>query len=437
LRTDCNLVIEAPRDHLKSFFFSECSPLEDCRSDPDMSIIILSASDGLAIKRLDFIKKWAKVPRYRHLLRGADIDSRREVRFSNGSTIEVAGFGSKVRGGHPKKIILDDVIDSQVIYSEDYNRKTLERMSTEIIPMAEPDTKIVIVGTLQRDGDLYSVDWNSIEMAGERHWIHKRYDAVVDEAKQISLYPEKWPWNKLMAKKQESIILTGSDKWFNKEYRCMPVNISGEIVKTEDIQGYDELPNDCWSLQEDKTKKIIIPNYWGWDLSVGKDPDKGDYTGGIHFYRSRKGDIFIDKIVRKRIKFDDRLKEIIAGSKLYPDALRIGIEQNAFQYDSVKTLITNTGLPIKGVQTTKNKIEKFNEMLPPLFANRKVFIKNGIENRQDFINELLSLPRGKYDDMADALCIGIAGIQQVGEPDITWLFGDDDDDDSEGGIIQL
>jgi len=159
-----------------------------------------------------------------------------------------------------------------------------------------------------------------------------------------------------------------------------------------------------------------------------KNPDSGDYTGGVHFYRSEKGDIFIDKIVNKRIGFDDRLKEITANGKLYPDAIRIAVEQNTFQYDSVQTLKMNTSLPIVGVQTTKNKIEKFNEVLPPLFGNRKVFIKNGIENRQEFINQLLSLPRGKYDDMADALCIGISGLQQVGTPGVTWLFDDDDDD---------
>lgn len=427
LQKGYNLVIEAPRDHLKSFFFSECYPLECCHQDGDESVIILSASDGLAIKRLDNIKKWAKSPRYKYLLDGADIKSRKEVRFSNGSTIEVAGFNSKVRGGHPSKIILDDVVDNQVIYSEDWNKKTLERMSTEILPMGEPTTIFIIVGTLQREGDLYSVNWNDIQLDGKKHWLHKRYDAIVDEEKKITLFPEKWDWNKIMAKKQEIVTLTGSDKWFNKEYRCMPVSISGEIVKAEDIQGYDVLPNNCWRIDEQGNKIMTALNYWGWDASVGKDPDKGDYTGGIHFYRDEKGNIYIDKVVNKRIGFKDRLGEIRSGGTLYPDVTRIAVEQNTFQYDSVQTLKINTSLPIVGVNTTKNKIEKFNEVLPPLFGNKKVFIKNGIENRQEFINQLLSTPRGKYDDMVDAFCIGVAGLQQVGTPKVTWLFDDDED----------
>ena len=112
----------------------------------------------------------------------------------------------------------------------------------------------------------------------------------------------------------------------------------------------------------------------------------------------------------------------------------MSVESNVFQYDSVQVLKQNTSLPIVGVNTSKNKVEKFTEVLTPLFGNRKVFIKNGIENRQEFIDQLVSLPRGKYDDMADGLCIGLSGLQQVGEPRITWLF-DEDDEDDDGELV--
>ena len=45
-----------------------------------------------------------------------------------------------------------------------------------------------------------------------------------------------------------------------------------------------------------------------------------------------------------------------------------------------------------------------------------------------FIDELLALPRGKYDDMVDGFCTGLNGLQQVGEPKITWLHDEDEDD---------
>ncbi|HPZ75211.1 MAG TPA: hypothetical protein PK723_05320, partial [Candidatus Pacearchaeota archaeon] len=57
-----------------------------------------------------------------------------------------------------------------------------------------------------------------------------------------------------------------------------------------------------------------------------------------------------------------------------------------------------------------NKIRKFNEELAPLFENGKVFFKRGDKMQELFINELLSLPRGEYDDMCDGLCIAIKNV---------------------------
>jgi len=273
-------------------------------------------------------------------------------------------------------------------------------MALEILPMAEPYTKIIIIGTLQREDDIYSVNWEKELEGSKRRWISKTYDAILSETEKLTLYPEKWDWEQLMTKRNEIISLMGSDKWFLKEYRNMPVNLVGEIVKSEQIQGYDELPPGDY-------QELI-----GWDLSVGKDPDKGDWTVGIHLYRNRKtGYIYIDWIFRARVDFNKRLSAIQDSYVLFPETTRIGVENVAFQYDSVQVLIEETSLPIKGVKTTTNKIEKFNEMLVPLFGNKKVFIKNGIQHRQEFVNELLSLPRGEFDDMADALCVALGGLK--------------------------
>jgi hypothetical protein len=39
-----------------------------------------------------------------------------------------------------------------------------------------------------------------------------------------------------------------------------------------------------------------------------------------------------------------------------------------------------------------------------------VFLKKGDESQQIFADELCSLPRGKYDDMSDAFCIGLKDV---------------------------
>ena len=384
------ICIKAPRDHLKTFFFSESYPIRRLKYNRDDEIQIFSKTDKLAVRILDKIKKRIqKSPNLKYLSgHGADFWSKTEIRCSNGATIYAQGFGSAIRGGHPKLIILDDIIDTQVVYSDEQNEKTKERMAGEILPMAEPDTQIILVGTLQREDDIYST-------VDPKHWMVKNYDAIVDEERKITLFPEKWDWEKLMKRKEEITALKG-EKWFLKEYRNWPVKLLGEVIKSEWIGWYDKLPEG-------------LRIYTGWDLSVGKDLEKGDYSACITFGVDKKGNIYIIRAYRGRIDFPARLKKVVELAK-FDKPSKIRIEENTFQADSVQVLKANTGLPIVGVKTTDNKIKKFSEELAPLFENRKVFLKKGDESHKIFADELCSLPRGKYDDLSDAFCIGLKDV---------------------------
>jgi predicted phage terminase large subunit-like protein len=383
--------VKAPRDHLKTTFFSVAYPFLRVIFNQNDEIQIFSKTDRLAVRILDKIKKLIlKNPNFQYLGGvGADFWSKTEIRCSNGATIYAQGFWSAIRGGHPKLIILDDVIDSQVIYSDEQNEKAKERLAGEILPMCEPDTQIILVGTLQREDDIYSA-------VDPKNWIIKSYDAIIDEDKKITLFPEKWSWENLMKRKEEISALKG-EKWFLKEYRNMPVKLLGEIIKKEWIQWYDELPSE-------------LRIYTGWDLSVGKDLEKGDYTAAVTFGIDKKGNIYVIRVFRDRIDFPTRLKKVVEFAK-FDKPISIKIESNTFQADSVQVLKENTALNINGVKTTENKVKKFVEELAPLFENKKVFLKRGDEMHQVFADELCSLPRGKYDDMCDAFLIGLKDVQ--------------------------
>lgn len=389
------ICIKAPRGHLKTFFFSEAYSLHQARFKDGIKIHIFSKSDALAIEILSHIKAWASLPFFKKLLGGADLDNKTQIRFGNKSEIFASGFWSNIRGGHRDIIVLDDIIDTQVIYSDEQNKKSKERLASEIIPMLNPDGQLIVIGTLQREDDIYSVDWEEVIGGGDKKCISKTYDAIVDEEKKITLFPERWSWERLMEEKRRITILSG-EKWFLKEYRNMAVNLVGEIIKPEWIQYYDRLPSQ-------------LEIYCGWDLAVGEKEGEGDYTAGVVFGVDRRGNIYIIRAYRDRIDFPTRLRKIVEIARAEKPKL-IQIENNVFQADTVQTLIRNTALTIRGVKTTKNKIKKYNEELAPLFENRKVYFKRDDLEQKIMINELLSLPRGAHDDFADALCIGLKGI---------------------------
>lgn len=393
--------ILAPRDHLKTFFFSEVGALAEAALNPETSVRIFSKTDKLGIRILDNIKKLGRVPFFKHLFDGSDINNRTELVLANGSKLEASGFWSNQRGGHPDVMIFDDVIDMQVVYSDELNAKSKERMASEILPMAEPDTKIRIVGTIQRDDDLYSVKWDEIFSGGKHKSAVRIYDAIVDEEKKLTLYPEKWSWDDLMHKR-EQIVATSGERFFLKEYRNQTAGMVGEVIKPSWKRTYKELPHALNEKGEPVLKRLEV--FTGWDLSVGKDPSKGDYTAKATIaYDMETRLIYIISVYRARIDFPHRVKAIGTHAEL-DRPLKIAIEDNVFQTDTVQVAKSNINAPIVGVTTIRNKVEKYHHELAPIVENGRLLFKEGDAAQEELWREMVALPAGAHDDLCDALC---------------------------------
>jgi predicted phage terminase large subunit-like protein len=396
------LNIIAPRDHLKTFFFSEAFPLRFAKENPKSRIQIYRKTNALGVETLDKIKNWAKLPYFQDLLGGADLNNKTQLRFGNGTEIFVGGFDTAGRGGHPDLIILDDVIDTDVVYSDDLNLKSKERLASEIMPMAEPHTRIVIIGTVQREDDLYSINWAELENDDgspvEQHWFSKTYDAILDEEKKLTLFPEKWTWDALMKRRREIVAVSGL-QWFLKEYRNIAVKKGGAIIKPDWIKYYKP---------EDLPKNLNV--YTGWDLSTGKKMDEGDWTAKATIGVTDTGDIYVLRgMYRARIDFGLRVRGLIDHG-IQDRPIKIRVENNTFQNDTVQTAKKNSALPIEGITTTQNKIRKFREEVAPLFENGKVWLLEDDPVQKKFVEELLSCPNGKYDDTIDAFHLATKDI---------------------------
>ena len=186
-----------PRAHLKTFFFAESYPLHRCIFNAPDEWRIFLETDGQAYERLDHIKSYIlNTPSLRYLAgKGSRLWNRGEIVLANGSRIKAQGFWSKTRGGHAN-LVLDDIISIAVLYSDMLNQKAKERLRLEILPQALAHHQTIVVGTLQREDDVYA----SLPDGLYNPLVQ---DAIVDEEKQQVLWPEGWPWDALMAKKTE------------------------------------------------------------------------------------------------------------------------------------------------------------------------------------------------------------------------------------------
>lgn len=325
----------------------------------------------------------------------------------DGTIIRPLSYGSGVVGKHPHINVIDDPIDRKVIYSDVVNQKSIEKFYTDIYPQItkpEKDKKVIIIGTMQRKDDLYNKLPDNFKISV--------FKAINDDGS--LLCPEMYTHETLMKVKAD-ISKHHGEKFWLKEYMNVPFEAMGLIIKDEWIKTYH-------NIEPEMLNKMKI--YQGWDLSVGRDIEKGDWTAcaTIGIYTDREGDqhIYILNIYRDRIDFGTRVRMVTNKFNDYK-ALLVGIEDVAFQYDTIQEVKNKTTIPVIGIKAIKNKVESFQAELAPYFENGKIYLR---EDMKDLRNELLSLPVGDHDDMADALKIAIKTSLQVPvQPGIRVLGG--------------
>ena len=161
------------------------------------------------------------------------IDVAKRSRRGKESTISMFGAGSKdVLGKRTDWTICDDVVTDQNSATEDQRRKLRDwfDMCVETGPEFA-HSRLTVVGTRFHPNDLYG-DLEELEFDGETMWRVQREDAIKDEEKQETLWPEKWPWRLLMMQKVKVGTLS-----FNKRYRNIAVDPSRMVFREEFVRG--------------------------------------------------------------------------------------------------------------------------------------------------------------------------------------------------------
>lgn len=378
-------VTQAPREHLKTTSAISYLVKKVFERKFPLEIDYFHLNRDIAVEK---IRKMQMIIERNPILRmNAQFDQAKnwkdgEIRLLDGTTIKAMGWTQGAVGKHPHFIVLDDVIDQSVIYSDDKNDKSIRKFYSDIYPMITKLTKekkIIVIGTAQREDDLYA------KLPGD--FVRNTYQAFTDSEENKPLEPALFSRNELLKIKQD-ISKEFGEKFWLKEYMNIPFSAMGMIVKPEWIKTYVKAP-----------AKLKIIQYW--DLSVGKTIDTGDWTAGatVGIEEGEQINIYVLDMVRDRIAFAERLKLIVSKAKQWKPE-KLGVEENVFQYDTVQTLKKQTNLPIVGIKNLTNKVERFQIDLAPHFENGKVFIK---ADMVDLKHELLALPAGKHDDMSDAL----------------------------------
>lgn len=318
--------------------------------------------------------------------------------FINGIRLRAKGFNQSVRGlksreWRPTKIYCDDIEEDNHINSIDQRNKYKDNYLKGVLPATDVDGYIKMVGTILHQDSLLAT---LIRQHKGRIW--RAYE--IQDPVATLLWPARWSMDRLNEKKQQMMVDGQSIAKFSQEYLNMPVDDETRPFKWEWLQNtYTQIPD-------------------GYNTFIALDVadatgDKNDYTGVVVVCIDSQHNWYIKFAKRYRVSIEGLVDLIFQLWGEY-SPLQIGVEKRAFD-DQIKPLLSQksdiTGVyPIveelkHGGQSKENRIAgRTIGALSGRFEGGKILFAEGFPNDQKLLQgELYDFPRGKYDDLADAL----------------------------------
>jgi len=311
-------------------------------------------------------------------------------------TLTVLGITSSMVGGHYDLIVLDDITDQKNSRTE-YRRQELVRWyNLTLMPMLEPQGKIISIGTRWHENDIHHY------LETSSNFTHKRYQAIIDEEKKTVLWSERFTYEKL----QEIKRGVGSVS-FELQYQNNIISSEDSPIKME------------WVQQAADNYKIVSPPF---EIFIGVDlaskGEESDYFS-ITVVGIKDGIVYVLDGLRTRASLF-RQFELIRSYDNKWQASKIGIEAGAQQKIITDQFMEMSTLPIVPIKSSSinDKMMRV-QRLSVLFETGRILLNPVLTS---WIDELIMFPRGMYDDTIDSLSFAIQSSQLEDEDKkIDWM----------------
>lgn len=419
-KTIKKILIAAPRGTAKSTIVSLILPMfliAFKEPKKDEFIVIISESRPQSINFLSRIKSHLESKGVFRMLFGdfsSDTAKRwreDDIILKNGVRIIAIGTGSRIRGfierdTRPTTVIMDDIESEKNAATKEARAKNKKWVTEAVIPSLDDDGRIIMIGTvISEDCFLY---W-----AKESPVWHVLWFSIIDNNGE-SIWPEKYPLSRIQEIK-ESMASVGNLNGFFQEYMNQAQSpdeapFQPEYIKLHnyilerDAAGNPYLTTPKTGVDDQNRKQIPIDIYQGVDpassLSVKADFFVIATVGIAHDNKRYLLDVFRDKIPPS----EQPQKIINLFLKYKP--IRVKIETVAYQEalrDGTRALMRKKKIYIpgleSGVKPRNSKSERLLSLVPLLASGDFYFRPQDLEAQREF----LSYPKGKHDDIMDAI----------------------------------
>jgi hypothetical protein len=344
------ILVEAARDHGKSYFWSVVYPIwKGGKRSPGSLIYLFSSNQQLAEERMaETSDQLEKNPKLKFLLPPGNLDrlwNKREIRLSTGTVIRARGWGVRVRGGHPQAIVCDDILTDDHLYSETQRGRATDYFFSVPSNMITPEGQLIVCGTPFHFADVYK----KIENTGK--YAVSVYPAKSPEGE--ALFPERYSAAALKEKEEE----IGRAR-FAREFMCKPLTDEASLFPSKLFAGADvRLPYNLglgYKYWHDRGFLL----YAGMDIAMSAESG-ADYTWIFTIATNQAGERWIANLRRGHgLGYEEQISLLEQEYSLMRFEVAY-VEANQAQRLIPEGAIRRTGVPIRkfftlGVQPKKD-----------------------------------------------------------------------------------
>lgn len=310
--------------------------------------------------------------------------------------ITIASMEQSVRGirhrqTRPDLIILDDIEDSQSVKTLESRDKTFNWFTSEIIPLGDLKTRIIVVGNLIHEDSMTVRLKNKIQKE-EIKGIYREYPLINDKGE--CLWPGKFPTQESLEEFKKTIISPIS---WQREYLLKVVPDEYQVIHRNWIHYYDELPSDT-SLYS----YIIM----AVDPAIS-EKTKADFSaivsGLVVCDRNNISRLYIlPNIVNVRLSAPDlvdRIKALVKENQKLYDVVQVVVESVAFQEAIVQFLHRDGYANCEGVKVSEDKRVRLATISHRVKCGDILFPRIHAE---PLLTQIIGFGAEKNDDMMDA-----------------------------------
>ena len=275
---------------------------------------------------------------------------------------------------------------------------------------------------------VHNTAWNLEDLLHEqvknpRADVRKRYKAILPNGE--SLWPERWPIEKLQELKEE----TGSIA-FSKSYLNEAISSEDAVFKSSWIDEAKKKGRDrklLYNLEGQDQQKMTVA--MGVDLAISQK-ETGDYTAFAVVGEMEDGTKIPLYLAQEKLTFAQTQEMIKDLYQRFNPAL-IKVESNAYQAALVRDMQDNTSLPIKGYSTGGEKFDPDVglQSIAVEMENGKWILPYSQESHStmkivDTLTDgMLRFPSGHTEDILMALWFANTGLRELSfnqEPRKVW-----------------